>query len=153
MKYCKLRIVWSVAWGVVAVLQIVLWVRSYKWVEVISQPVSGNQSLNIGFVPGLLAVGVASPPTQAITVTQMDAAEWPGVLNKFYPGQSLSQVTGGKLRNQSVVTILVPFWIALSVVSFVAASSWLPWPRYSFRALVIATIMEIVALGAAVWIL
>src|SRR6187549_3492704 len=29
MKYRKLRITWSVAWGVVAVLLCVLWVRSY----------------------------------------------------------------------------------------------------------------------------
>ena len=29
MRFRKLRIAWSVAWGVVAVLQIVLWVRSY----------------------------------------------------------------------------------------------------------------------------
>ena len=29
MRFRKLRIAWSVAWGVVAVLLIVLWVRSY----------------------------------------------------------------------------------------------------------------------------
>ena len=29
MKYRKLRIAWSVGWGIVAVLLVVLWVRSY----------------------------------------------------------------------------------------------------------------------------
>ena len=29
MEFCKLRIAWSVAWGVLAVLLVVLWVRSY----------------------------------------------------------------------------------------------------------------------------
>src|SRR5690348_17214413 len=32
MKHRKLRIAWSVAWGVVAVLMVPLWVRSY-WIE------------------------------------------------------------------------------------------------------------------------
>src|SRR4051794_31206678 len=33
MRYRKVRIAWSVVWGVVAVLLIVLWVRSYWWVD------------------------------------------------------------------------------------------------------------------------
>ena len=33
MKNRKLRIVWSVAWGIVAVLLVVLWVRSYWCVD------------------------------------------------------------------------------------------------------------------------
>jgi len=32
MKYRKLRIAWSVAWGVVCLLLVALWVRSYsRW--------------------------------------------------------------------------------------------------------------------------
>ena len=33
MKYRKLRIAWSVAWGAVAVLLCVLWIRSYWQIE------------------------------------------------------------------------------------------------------------------------
>jgi len=33
MAYRKLRITWSVAWGMVAVLLCVLWVRSYWWMD------------------------------------------------------------------------------------------------------------------------
>src|SRR4051812_13876178 len=33
MRFRKLRIAWSVFWGVAAVLLIVLWVRSYWWAE------------------------------------------------------------------------------------------------------------------------
>src|SRR5690349_19644101 len=29
MKYCKLRIAWSMVWGIAAVLLIMLWIRSY----------------------------------------------------------------------------------------------------------------------------
>ena len=31
MRFRKLRIAWSVVWGLAAVLLIVLWVRSYWW--------------------------------------------------------------------------------------------------------------------------
>src|SRR5262245_51891917 len=33
MKHRKLRIAWSVAWGLLAVLLCVLWVRSYWWYD------------------------------------------------------------------------------------------------------------------------
>src|SRR5262245_26868849 len=35
MKYRKLRIAWSITWGVMATLLCVLWVRSYWWDEAI----------------------------------------------------------------------------------------------------------------------
>src|SRR6476646_1576226 len=41
MKYRKLRIAWSVFWGLAAVLLIVLWVRSYwysEWINYSSPP-------------------------------------------------------------------------------------------------------------------
>jgi hypothetical protein len=41
MKYRKLRIVWSVAWGIVAVVFVVLWVRSHWWEDVIGFPYTG----------------------------------------------------------------------------------------------------------------
>ncbi len=33
MRFRKLRIAWSVFWGLAAVLLVVLWVRSYWWVD------------------------------------------------------------------------------------------------------------------------
>ena len=44
MKYRKLRIAWSVAWGLLAVLLFVLWVRSYWWSEYVAVPVTSTQS-------------------------------------------------------------------------------------------------------------
>ena len=37
MRFRKLRIAWSVVWGLAAVLLIVLWVRSYWWVDQITR--------------------------------------------------------------------------------------------------------------------
>lgn len=35
MKYRKLRMGWSVGWGVVVVMLCVLWVRSYWWIDTV----------------------------------------------------------------------------------------------------------------------
>src|SRR5689334_7673711 len=35
MKYRKLRIAWLAMWGLLTVLLLVLWVRSYWWIDVI----------------------------------------------------------------------------------------------------------------------
>ena len=42
MKYRKLRIAWSVAWGIVAVLLCVLWVRSYSHGEGLLMPLNNG---------------------------------------------------------------------------------------------------------------
>ena len=44
MKHRKLRIAWSVAWGIVAVLLIALWVRSYSVERYLQIPNSQAQS-------------------------------------------------------------------------------------------------------------
>src|SRR4051794_33980026 len=43
MKYRKLRIAWSVVWGLAAVLLIVLWVRSYWWQDTVYRPSSNAE--------------------------------------------------------------------------------------------------------------
>src|SRR4051812_47765657 len=43
MKFRKLRIAWSVVWGVVAVLLILLWARSYwRWGAFFSPPINST---------------------------------------------------------------------------------------------------------------
>ena len=46
VKFRKLRIAWSVGWGLVAVLLCVLWVRSYWWVEVYNSTDCERAKLN-----------------------------------------------------------------------------------------------------------
>src|SRR4051794_17100143 len=47
MKYRKLRIAWSVAWGVAAVLLCVLWVRSYYYEDWLVGGLTRSQSFNV----------------------------------------------------------------------------------------------------------
>ena len=51
MRFRKVRIVWSVAWGIACVLLVVLWVRSYWWtdsIEYVESFVSTTVESSIG---------------------------------------------------------------------------------------------------------
>jgi hypothetical protein len=48
MKYRKLRIAWSVGWGVLCLLLVALWVRSYWWRDTYSGP-SHNSGVTFFF--------------------------------------------------------------------------------------------------------
>src|SRR5262245_65176378 len=54
MRFRKLRIAWSVGWGLVAVLLVVLWVRSYWRIDMYATPIGGvnciAQSLGVSMV-------------------------------------------------------------------------------------------------------
>jgi hypothetical protein len=55
MRFRKLRMAWSVAWGLACVLLIALWVRSYWYADVIRYPLRWKPELNaVGTIKGLL---------------------------------------------------------------------------------------------------
>ena len=58
MKHRKLRIAWSVAWGVVAVLLCVLWVRSYWVGNVVQVPLASLGCFQTQTVRGRLIVTI-----------------------------------------------------------------------------------------------
>ena len=63
MKYRKLRIAWSVTWGVAAVLLIALWVRSYSVHDVVYGRVPLTNIFSGDSRPGMLHI--ASGHTKA----------------------------------------------------------------------------------------
>src|SRR4051794_22609027 len=48
MRFRKLRIAWSVFWGVACVLLIALWVRSYLWIDSITMPIGTKSAAQVG---------------------------------------------------------------------------------------------------------
>ena len=61
MRYRKLRIAWSVAWGVVAALLCVLWVRSYGHLDRVDLPtgrLGRGWVVVVASINGLLISGV-----------------------------------------------------------------------------------------------
>jgi hypothetical protein len=146
MRYRKLRIAWSVVCGIVAVLLVVLWVRSYSWVDGLTVPVSAESAVGAGTLPGVIAVAVRHVP-EKFRVEHRPVTEW----RTMHSGPS--QVWGGTMLTQSTSAIYIPCW-PLVLVSVLLAG--VPWRktfvrRFSLRTLLIATTLVAVVLGAVVW--
>jgi hypothetical protein len=62
MRFRKLRIAWSVGYGLACVLLIVLWVRSYFWTDQITRQESSNQFIAVTLGDGRLLLGESNDP-------------------------------------------------------------------------------------------
>lgn len=128
MKHRKLRIAWSVAWGIVAVMLLVMWMRTnggdvrdaYKF------HLSGR-GLWIYFHGDSAGV-------EKMTVRNSSK----GLVWTWFGHSDLPHA----------------FTIVISGVSLVAALSWITQRRlhFSLRTLLIATTLVAVALGAAIYV-
>lgn len=147
-RFRWLRIAWSVWWGVVTVLLIVLWVRSYgNWFA--AYKASNGHTLLVGSSdgdlrfsrqPGLL--------TQRPRWFRLDDGE-PSLDRPpaSYWG------SGFFWRSSPNLFLRLPHWIAVLVAGIASALPWggqLRW-RFSLRTLLIATTLVAVALGLIVW--
>jgi hypothetical protein len=166
MRFRKLRIAWSVAGAVAAVLLIVLWVRSYTRVDgyIWSSTNTGNEEL-------LMCGGGRVVITHNFDLPEEDGFEHFATFFKtsndmqtwFYlstpicdPQQRRISYPAGfglsRISNQGFV-ITFPFWFASTIVVFLAAGPWLGQIslRFSLRTLLIATTLIAVVLGAIVY--
>ena len=145
MRYRKLRIAWSVFWGVAAVLIIVLWVRSYWCWDAVTY---FNGSSTFGFesqwgrmlpysqsFPSqntqwmLLSDGIAKAPPQGTH---------PPFRLVMYPGY---------------FSLCLPYWVLTTGATLLAGLPWahrLRW-RFSLRSLLIATTLVAAVLGLIIW--
>jgi hypothetical protein len=143
MKYRKLRIAWSVGWGVVGLLMIALWVRSY-WIYSVYVRLPGNDILQVAAVSGNVGFTVINAEMQSERNT---------LLHDFVPNISASSwrvklVRGFALTPKNVTRIFLFYPVAL--IAAIAAMPWLPW-RFTLRTLLI--VMTLVAVGLGVVVL
>jgi len=143
MKYRKLRIAWSVTWGMVAVLLCVLWVRSYWFYELVDNGVyragSGRGAVRIiykGSVPPLPWLYHAEKLTEA------DEHQWPKHKSplKWYhrPDYAAGWIAYWLMTVSALATCVLP---------------WIGWStRFSLRTLLIATTLVALLLGLFVWL-
>jgi hypothetical protein len=139
MKYRKLRIAWSVAWGVVAVLVCVLWVRSYYWYDFTQGPAGITSASGSLYVRKEVAIirfaGLRTllPPLAANPL---------GMFSIASKGAIVQPAPGG---------ITLPYWLLLSFIAGITIVPWLRW-RFSLRTLLITTTLVAVLLGLFVWL-
>jgi hypothetical protein len=149
MKYRKLRIAWSVAWGALCLLLLALWVRSYlqrdnlSWAGASSpnevQVASHRGSITLvrspysGNLPrGLYLWAQAAVPTEGLVEPQ--------ILRKW--GVGSRQVGGG-------IGVSMSYWLPTTLFTILAAAPWRP-RRFSLRTLLIGMAVVAVLLGLIV---
>jgi hypothetical protein len=136
MRFRKLRVAWSVFWGLAAVLLIVLWVRSYWWVDSVHVAKS---------YPAVCAWG--------------DVYYKPIVYNRnpihivkhvFSPIRIVSFWNGdGKVFR--IDGVAIPIWTLILPIAAIAAIPWLRF-RFTLRTLLIATTLVALVFGLIVWL-
>jgi hypothetical protein len=136
MRNRKLRIVWSVAWGLVCVLLIALWVRSYWWEDTISYKKLGVLSNR-----GTLYFG----RDDVLATSAWSMASDPATYKSELP-QGI-----GWVNDPFWFFIYSPHYIIVVMSAAIAVLPWLRW-RFSLRTLLIAMTLVAVVLGLIVWL-
>jgi hypothetical protein len=150
MKYRKLQITWSVAWGIACLLSIALWVRSCWWVEIVYVPLSGNRVVGVGILPGSVGVGISDPN---IGMPSPDRYLVEPVEYWLPQDRQHSRFWGFfEIRAGSV---FVPIWLVLVTIASIGTIPWLRQLPYQFslRSLLIAMTLVAVGLGWAIYVL
>src|SRR6185436_7674145 len=116
MKHHKLRIAWSVAWGVVAVLLCVLWVRSYSWADTLAFPVTSTHLLGVGSAQGgmtLIKSEYVPGYFKSSWEFAHDATEDPAIA-KVYRPQNRPGYRGilglGIINSTPFFVVCLPYW-------------------------------------------
>jgi hypothetical protein len=143
MKHRKLRIAWSVAWGIVAVLLVMLWLRSYLRVDMISGYSPSDFVFGVGSRQGTLGVEW-QPDVTFLSVRQLTAGSLPlgtaPSVNFYY-----------ERTWRGTITIGVPIWFPMCLMAIVAGVPWVRWPnRFSVRILLLTATLIALVLGRVV---
>jgi hypothetical protein len=170
MKYRKLRIAWSVGWGVAAVLLVALWVRSYWWVDGVRLQanatyylVSASQALRLEILPGAPPLARERAKMRELTtrivipdMANAVSSSW----HKFKvsadrdPERQATSILGFRLTRPPTTPLPVcPHWFAVTLLAALATAPWVRKLdyRFSLRTLLIAMTLVAVGLGAIVW--
>jgi hypothetical protein len=152
MKFHKLRIAWSVVWGLFAVLLVVLWVRSYYRCDLL-RGIATPAGCDIYSDCGRLAFcWFTSPVTREGMIDKWkNNQERSGLIedNFFSP---IASHGFGYHRDDLEVDFFASHWAAALLMLALTAAPWLPWSkRFSLRTLLFGTTLVAVVLGLVVW--
>jgi hypothetical protein len=148
MKYRKLRIAWSVMWGVACLLLSALWVRSYNRPD---GPFQSSSWRNIGWYCSETSVVLWVPVNPDLT--HLDVGKSGGdVRSRRSEKANRIHVLGFKLTSLSWSRwgLEMPYWFPALVTASLAVTPWSRW-RFSLRTLLIGITLVAVGLGLVVY--
>ena len=149
MKFRNFRIAWSVAWGVVAVLLYVLWVRSYWQSYAITVQQSGDYYSEFRWQSGQIIFSNGYEPSSGMWRKRFSLAFRSRTnedrIQFAFPTKFVFQVA------EVFPVAVIPQWSVILLCMPASAIVWLPW-RFSLRTLLIATTLIAMVLGIIVWV-
>ena len=156
----SLRVAWSVWWGIVCFLFVVLWVRSYWWEDSCSVSFDGRRAYGVWSIAGELRYstpGTFQPygpswNTYVEPVNEILQRERrpPSIWSAFGFGVFKSPTGPPSITSRnSRTTITVPHWFPVMILAVLSAAPWFPW-KFSLRTLLIAITLIAVVLGLVV---
>ncbi len=153
MKHRKLRIAWSVAWGIAALLIASLWVRSCWNVDLINIRIGQTSHLSLGSLPGACAGNLSN-----LDAGDNERSWWYVIdtesrrITGFDDDQEFAGIWG-RFEFDWALAITLPDWFMIVTALAISAVPWLAWScRFSVRAFLIATTLVAVGLGMIVWL-
>jgi len=156
MKYRKLRIEWSVAWGVIAVLLCVLWVRSFRMIRP-DWPTPFAEAGNYA---------IYSTHGSLLAANGLFLEYHPVNLNSYFIPRRFQSLDPGtfqhvrqhmtwsgfhaEYRSSAYWSFQAPYWFPNTLAAVLIALPWLPH-RFMLRTLLIAMTLVAVVLGLIVY--
>ena len=132
MKFRKLRIAWSVAWGIVAVLLIALWVRSFYIADIAMGNISASAAFTITSDKGKVGLAVNAYPN--FKPSSWHASYVPA------PRDARTWFAASCRGLWQVVFLGVPQLLIASIAAVMATAPWISWRHnFSLRTLLVAT--------------
>jgi hypothetical protein len=143
MRFRKLRIAWSVAWGILAVLLVVLWLWSYWHTETVER-ISLKRIIKLSSAMGYFCLSYDGNPRWGI---------WGGGTQWEFTEDRPTKPNYGNFIRGSEIEVQVPFWLIAICTAAVIGIPWIPWSkRFSLRSLLFATTLVAVVLGLILWL-
>jgi hypothetical protein len=155
----KLRIAWSACWGLASVLVVLLWVRSYWWMDQVYGHTAKTKVLHFGSMQGQVTfryinkytgTGIRKnwiPQKESIAAINKRRETWANPNEELLVYRYGSRFNFGWLRRG----FFVPHWTLALIAGLLSAASWLPL-RFSLRTLLIGVTLVAVVLALITWI-
>lgn len=143
-RYRRLRIAWSVMWGVVAVLLCVLWVRSYYRADIVRSKALLAEAISVRGKLKLSRIDhfPASPNFDSYPFGERAAEVIDEHVHRFSESNGFG-LYGGR-------SVLFPYSFAAACSLVMAAAAWVT--RFSLRTMLVATTLIAVGLGLIIWL-
>jgi hypothetical protein len=149
MRFRRTRIATSVFFGVLSLILLMMWVRSYWYFDQVRHSVNGATYAGIDSMVGRIRVSSQTLGNHLPSFTGHSSID----LRDLPQRQPKSPTFSWIVTHSGRTMITFPHWLPLVVTAGIATICWLPIDRRcNLRTLFLATTLVAVLLGLGVWL-